>query len=657
MLIFRMKNALTRYSLPILLLVLLASPGLMRAQSVIPADETPGLEKKKSKASILSPEQLELVREYLDVLEQIDRLTTDYSRYLKSHEDLAASEYLKAISDFRKQMSDNKYLLNIEHLKQGVAELKEKINLKKEKQEDSETRKAYKLALALFKDLEGVDDLIEFELNEKLLKQEENAEKINQYLELKIEKSLSNLRREKSDRGQGIVTTIILDTTLIGDEVFIVSVPTALVAPELAFLNLNRPTEVPQVEVPASLPDVPAPPLPPTPPVRVIDRDIIFQDYDGRTSLTRTFTDSSGELSGSIPIQIHNPIGNLKISAWGNNYVRVTAKLKVLAKDQSKARIFANKINLHLYLQNDILFVNPEIPTLSDPSTQIANNNVEIMVPYDNPVVCQSSFGEILIAGLENNLKVSSDNSSVAISNIKGKIVAMSNNGPVTLRNCQGPVNVKSSMGAINVLDCEGKMELHNTFSVTRLKRCESDVTLKGEGQIDISDHSGTIKIFNRNGQVRVVRSQGDVSISNSNGPSFVALIEGSATIKSLNASVHAESISGLFTASNSNAPIMVSGIGGPLTLSNEYGTISVDLDEIINGDSRIESNYGQINIRLTEDQDLAFNVYSIGGDIRTALPLAITESGGDKKLEHIFGNGDSKLTIHSKSGMVMISE
>ena len=632
-------------------LVLSAIPA--RAQTVVLPDEEPRVQTKKNPVLVLNKRQLELTLDYLDLLEQVNHLTEDYSKYLKKYSDQSAQEYLKAIMEFRTQMAEAEQLTKVAQLRQQIHDLQDKLQSKSSVDRSREAARAHKLAHTLSRELKSVDELIGVELDDELSMGNEETNQLRECLVAMVEKAKDNYKVTSARYGDENTCTVVVRVPGSDDDEVTISIPYVVVTPEYGYVTVPAPSAIP------SVPDIETEVPPPAPPrITVSNRDIIYhQGRGGNVSIVKTFVDSSANISPTTLIKVLNPIGNLEINGWDRKYVKAQSELTVVAADLTKSMNIAEGLNLHIYVQDNILFVSPEIPRISDPSSQIADNSVVVYVPRTNKVVSQSSFGKFKVADLNNDLTLSSENSSIFLSDIQGGITAKNSNGPISIQDSRGSMNIKNSTGIISLTDCEGTIELHNSFSSTKLRDCGGELTIRGEGQVDISDHKGTVNIDNSNGLVRVVRSEGDVTVVNANGPSIVAFVSGSANIESKNAGIQAEGIAGSLSIKNSFASINVAGIGGPFQLSNEHGDIRLVLSEPIGGNSLIESNSGLVNIKLLDKQNLVLNVSAIGGEIDSRLPFDLVTTGKNKTLKHVFGKGKSELVVTSQSGTVEISD
>jgi DUF4097 and DUF4098 domain-containing protein YvlB len=536
-------------------------------------------------------------------------------------------DYLEDLNLITAELQEGTYLEDIERLATDIGTLQQTLKAK-EAELKKINKKAFRLSRSFHQELEVVQQLLQEDVLLRMERDQESWEQIEAYLKA--------VRLASAAESSEYQSAVIVTTTGNGDTIRV---------------SVSQMGEVPFVDVYEIPPVLSVPELPKI----LTSRDREFITRSGGAEFVRELVDSILVSSSSQPIYISNPIGDLKVTGWAREEVIVLSTIELSANTRTKAREQARQIALQVYPKDDRIHVELIVPNLTDPQTKVVNCVLEVKAPENNPLVCSSSFGSVLIRRMHNDVMLTANYSQVEVDDVEGRVEIVNTMGGIELSRITGPIKVTNSYSPIEISRCHGDMEIENSFSSIDLSHCEGDVVIRNSGDVDIMRHSGTIQIENKNGRVEVTKLDGDLTIRNSFQSLSIEDIFGSAEVKNANGDIAAKNVTGVFSAYNSFGRIYGELLYGPIHLSSHNGSIDVTLAEKLAGPSTIEASSATVKLSLSPHSDLLLTATAVGGDIQSYFPMEIEESGLTKTAELSLGKAKTSLTISGSNSDIII--
>jgi len=626
---WRRAAAAARVPLLVMLFAAMALvlPRHLEAQSTLPPSEVLDGECKKVIIT-LSKDNKRLAQDYLDLLKQLQSLTSGYSNCFAAIQVEQASDYLENLNLITTQLQEGTYLENLERLATDIGKLQQTLELKEIALKEA-NKKAFRLSHSLHQELEVLRQLLQEDVFLRIENDQQSWGQIEAYL-----KAIKVASGAKDAKEQAYIVLIIN-----GDE-------------DTMLLSLDEVGEAPMViHVPDVLEELPIPTIPKIPVAH--EKEFILRS--GGAEVVREFADSIHVSSTSQPIYISNPIGDLEVTGWARKEVIVLSTIELSADSRTKAREQAQQIALQVCPKDDGIGVELIVPNLTDPQTKVVNCALEVKAPENNPLVCSSSFGNVLIRRMHNDVMLTTSYSQVEVNGVEGRVEIVNAMGKVELSRITGPIKVTNSYSPIEISRSHGDMEIENSFSSIDLSHCDGNVVIRNTGDVDIMRHSGTIQIENKNGQVEVTKLDGDLTIRNSFQSLSIEDIFGSAEVKNANGNIEAKNVTGEFSANSSFGQIYGDLLYGPIHLASHNGSIDVTLAEKLTGPSTIDASSATVKLFLSPHSDLLLTATAIGGDIQSYFPVEIEESGLTKTAELSLGKAKTSLTISGSNSNIII--
>lgn len=214
--------------------------------------------------------------------------------------------------------------------------------------------------------------------------------------------------------------------------------------------------------------------------------DIEEVDFSGLATVTRDF-DGSWPVPPGAEITVANGYGDIRVRAWNDAVVRLTAKIAVGSRDRAAAFDFAENTQIRVNRDENRLEIATVYPNADKTQPIGYSADLELLVPQDSNVVLSNYFADTSVDG------------------VGGELAIDSRYGIVRIRDIGGLVRVRS----------KGEFPL-----IAERLRSGGVFVLRG-AQATFSAVSGPLQVTNYLGSVEV-RSPGantDVDISSESGP------------------------------------------------------------------------------------------------------------------------------------------
>ncbi len=229
-----------------------------------------------------------------------------------------------------------------------------------------------------------------------------------------------------------------------------------------------------------------------------------------------------------IKVKLKSKYGNVAVYTWDQPRVRITAVIKVDARNNREANEFLDRIDLEFKAEPDIIEIISNIPQLpvtykkegffdflkGDPETRVSID-VELWVPVRSDLDLETTKGEIKADGITGQIRASTTEKKIDLDNINGSIKAYTTES-----------EIKAKLLSLNMDDIE--LSTSNS-DIDLYIPDQSDITLQAkavEGDIksafDIQKrgkysketvfgwiNSGgiNVKLYTRKGRINIKRS------------------------------------------------------------------------------------------------------------------------------------------------------
>ena len=201
-------------------------------------------------------------------------------------------------------------------------------------------------------------------------------------------------------------------------------------------------------------------------------------DLTGLATFTRT-VEKTYPITSVAEIFVAHEFGTLRVEAWDEQVVRVSAEIVVGAENAIQAERFAQEIAIAGNHIGDRLEVRTVYPRAEGPSKPGYTANLTISVPRDSTLKLENTFGDIYVRGTRGDVVVDSRFGVVDLSDLSGSVrvravgefplraTRMANGGTFFLRSTQATFIDIS--GALHVNNYLGSVELRSPGSTASM--------------------------------------------------------------------------------------------------------------------------------------------------------------------------------------------
>lgn len=256
-----------------------------------------------------------------------------------------------------------------------------------------------------------------------------------------------------------------------------------------------------------------------------------------------------------------------------------------------------------------------------------------------------------------------------------GLVAHESVGGDVELEGYTQDITMRGPVGGDLTADgCVGTLHISSVGSDLRARLCGA-VVVDGSigGDCELSEVAGDVELRGSVGGDLDVSLIGGLSAAGAvGGDAELATVARTVRLRTVGGDLSAETLAGPLTAGTVGGDarfrtalgqLQVSMIGGDVSVQRAMGGVAfgrvgsdAELDTPLTAGAEYQVRAGSdISLRVRGDVNARFVAQTMGGEIRTRLPLAV-ERGRRRNLVGVLGRGDATVTLHSDGGDISIT-
>ncbi len=322
---------------------------------------------------------------------------------------------------------------------------------------------------------------------------------------------------------------------------------------------------------------------------------VLFSRKGTAYTLKESFQETLPQ-EGATKLSVSNRNGNIVISPWQEDTIRIEATKKIKAANKKKAREYAEELKIEISREGNEIIVRTIRPESEekrgfwDIFRDTFNGHIQAKVDYNIRVPekldldIRGRNGSIKTGGIHGDVTGETRNGGIQIDDVKGKISARSRNGSISLAEISGPVDVETR-----------------------------------NGKISLSEITGSVKTVTRNSNIRVDQADEDVSAHSRNGS--ISLLK----------------------------------IGGSVNASTRNGKIWTEMTGKSFQGCDLSTRNASITFIVPESLSADLDVYSRNGKVKTELPVTVFGSFSRGKLMGKINQGGPPLRLRTRNGNIAI--
>jgi len=217
----------------------------------------------------------------------------------------------------------------------------------------------------------------------------------------------------------------------------------------------------------------------------------------------------------TIPLQkagkiiLKNVSGDIKVTSWDKEEVKIKAVKVSKAFTFSKAKENAKRVKIEINKEDNTLFIETKYPKTVFRSINVSVN-YSLVIPSEAKIKIKSVSGDILLEKIGGEIEASAVSGDITIDEAKKEIFCKTVSGDLNLQNINGDIDVKTVSGDIDVVNIKGSIDAdsvsgdieikgENEVEKLRAKTISGSIIFEGKiqpkGEYDLNSHSGDVYI------------------------------------------------------------------------------------------------------------------------------------------------------------------
>lgn len=295
---------------------------------------------------------------------------------------------------------------------------------------------------------------------------------------------------------------------------------------------------------------------------------------------------------------IENPRGDVHVQPSDSDLISLEIDYKIATNDKESLEDLIDDL-VEIKRATTSLIRVKDLDGYRHHSLQAAN--IKIKVPDRLELDVETSFGDVLVSAMKNNVAISNEHGKVDLSDIKGDVIVKSEYGPVKVKEIKGSLDLSNSYDKIQVQDIGGSAKVKNMYSETEIENIEKDLWLT-----------------TKHGKATVKNVKASADIGNEYGPTLVYNISGDLKIDAKHSELDIRDVLGNIEAKTS------------------YSPIKLENDSYENADIRVETSYSKISAD-------------------NAVGLTTSDKNNRQEGSAKNGNGGQKISLSNQYGDIKI--
>lgn len=391
----------------------------------------------------------------------------------------------------------------------------------------------------------------------------------------------------------------------------------------------------------------------------------------GQGSQDREFHQSY-DLASNGTVGVYNSSGDIRISTWDQNRVKVDAvkegrREEDFARVQIQVNARPDRVEIRVVYpsgynwRGNSVSVNFDIKLPRTATINPANSSsgdIVITGPVER-VVARTGSGNLTVTEVKDSAGLTANSGNVQATRIGGELRANAGSGDLTLTNIGSRLIAQSSSGSIQATDVRDDATATVASGEVRLEKIG--------GRAVGRSSSGSVWINDVAGDAQAGTMSDNVTVTNVKGRATVNAISGNLVVRNVAEGVRASTVSGSINISDSKGVIHAQTTNDIITLTN------IDSRDVIakttsggvrftgkiqdGGRYEFESFNGSVILNIPADSNFNLTAKTYNGTVNTEFPVQLTRTTGGTLMSGTVGKGGVDVIVSSFNGSVQIKK
>jgi len=336
------------------------------------------------------------------------------------------------------------------------------------------------------------------------------------------------------------------------------------------------------------------------------------------------FTDEVAQpIKPGSSVQIANDYGDVTVSTWDQNQIKVVAHKRVVAADENAGKQASDATKPFFGTSGSVITVNANTHGSGSPGTQRneVTSNLEVFLPQ------------------------------------KGSVDIWARHGDIVVRNRQGSVKADTQHGDATLQDIVGNTQVTMRHGGLRAENITGDFTADGHiGDAEVSNVSGVVKLTaDVTGNLKLAKLAKGGQFSSSRTDLKVGKLDGELNMDG--GELRANDLAGPFQIQTRSKNIYLDDVTGDVRVQNTNGEVSVHATKLPLGNIEIDNRRGEVQIVVPSNAGFQVQATTRRGEIESDFASVNVSNtrGGTTTASGSVGSAATHVQITNEFGNIQI--
>ena len=345
-------------------------------------------------------------------------------------------------------------------------------------------------------------------------------------------------------------------------------------------------------------------------------------------------------IQASDRLSIATPKGHVASEIWDRDEVQVEATISVWGTEEPAVNAFAEQIDIHIHRESGKVQIRPRVPK-RERDDPVRSVRIDFALRHPKKV-------DLAVRAAHGNITLPEIDGAATLNNHRGKTI---------FEGASGNVRIKQHRGDIALQRAGGDLSLDAHRSEMRVGTATGSVTVHAHhGTLAIDHVGGEFLAENRRGSIKADRVDGRAVVKNRRGDIALRNVGSEVAVENGRGATHLENIAGPISLRADRGDIAIENPEAGVAIQSRGGRVAVRAHKPIDGDYAIQNNQGAIELAIPEGSAVDVHGYVGRGQIKTDLPLSVTDTSRTSQVvSGRLNGGGSKIALELNQGNLIL--
>jgi DUF4097 and DUF4098 domain-containing protein YvlB len=328
-------------------------------------------------------------------------------------------------------------------------------------------------------------------------------------------------------------------------------------------------------------------------------------------------------INAGATVQVASDNGDITISAWDQQQIKVVGHKRITAGDQNEANSMADRTKPLLSGAPDALNVNANTSGSGERTGVMGphgvKTNLEIFLPKNVSVDLSTRHGDLKVVSRQGNVRLSTSHGDVDAEDVSGSATISLRHGDLRAQNIGGTIDVDGSVSDLDITNAGGLVR----------------ITAEVMGDIKTAGLKKGFQFHSSRTDLQIEQLKGELNMDG--GDLRVGECDG-------------------FQITTRGKDIHLDDVTGDVRVENTAGNVDVHVTQTPVGNIRVDNRSGDIELVLPSSSNFVLTATSHRGQVESDFSnIQVSPERGLTVASGTVGKGGPKIDVTSQSGQIQI--